>query len=186
MALPQSVKLNTFLDALRWQESSHRDDVPDGDKGLAYGPYQMHAVMVRESNLMAGTNYTHEDARDPEKAHDMAKKLYFAFDKYLKGRGVKPKMSHFLAMWNGGRAGYQYVDGDASSIKNFDQEKKDNLDEYIRKFREESLPYILNQTDSTQEQPIQKVASVEEETPNAINRHKGDVNAGVVPEPTGI
>jgi hypothetical protein len=31
-----------ILDAIRWVESSHRDDVPDGDGGRAIGPYQIH------------------------------------------------------------------------------------------------------------------------------------------------
>ena len=66
----------------------------------------------------------------------MAKKLYYAFDKYLRGRGVEPKLSHFLAMWNGGRTGYQYVDGDAGSIKNFSQRRKTtwmNISESLKK-----------------------------------------------------
>ena len=190
MSIPSKIDLNTFLDALRWQESSHRDDVPDGDGGEAFGPYQMHEIMVKEANLLAGTNYTHEDARDPEKAHDMAKKLYYAFDKYLRGRGVEPKLSHFLAMWNGGRTGYQYVDGDAGSIKNFSQEKKDNLDEYIRKFKEDSLPYILNLSNETAPKTQERVLGdgsgfYDKSKPELIRRHKGDVNAGVVPEPAG-
>jgi len=32
------------LDALRWVESSNRDDVRDGDNGRAIGPYQIHYV----------------------------------------------------------------------------------------------------------------------------------------------
>lgn len=33
-----------ILDAIRFVESSDRDDVPDGDGGLAIGPYQIHRV----------------------------------------------------------------------------------------------------------------------------------------------
>ena len=33
-----------LLDAIRWVESSDRDDVQDGDNGRAIGPYQIHYV----------------------------------------------------------------------------------------------------------------------------------------------
>ena len=33
-----------ILDAIRFVESSDRDNVPDGDNGLAIGPYQIHRV----------------------------------------------------------------------------------------------------------------------------------------------
>ncbi|HEB54441.1 MAG TPA: hypothetical protein ENI87_14410 [bacterium] len=33
-----------ILDAILWVESRGRDDVPDGDDGLAIGPYQIHRV----------------------------------------------------------------------------------------------------------------------------------------------
>ncbi len=38
-----------ILDAIRFVESSHRDDVPDGDGGLAIGPYQIHRVYWQDA-----------------------------------------------------------------------------------------------------------------------------------------
>jgi hypothetical protein len=37
------------LDAIRFVESSDRDDVPDGDGGKAIGPYQIHHVYWRDA-----------------------------------------------------------------------------------------------------------------------------------------
>ncbi|MBL9079411.1 MAG: hypothetical protein JNL08_18055 [Planctomycetes bacterium] len=39
----------TILDAIRFVESSDRDDVPDGDGGLAIGPYQIHRVYWQDA-----------------------------------------------------------------------------------------------------------------------------------------
>ncbi|MBX3463047.1 MAG: hypothetical protein KF830_07740 [Planctomycetes bacterium] len=38
-----------ILDAIRFVESGDRDDVPDGDGGLAIGPYQIHRVYWQDA-----------------------------------------------------------------------------------------------------------------------------------------
>ena len=38
-----------ILDAIRFVESSDRDDVPDGDGGKAIGPYQIHEIYWRDA-----------------------------------------------------------------------------------------------------------------------------------------
>ena len=38
-----------LLDAIRFVESGHRDRVPDGDGGLAIGPYQIHSVYWQDA-----------------------------------------------------------------------------------------------------------------------------------------
>lgn len=38
-----------ILDAIRFVESSHRDDVPDGDGGKAIGPFQIHLVYWQDA-----------------------------------------------------------------------------------------------------------------------------------------
>ena len=38
-----------ILDAIRFVESSGRDDVPDGDDGRAIGPFQIHEVYWRDA-----------------------------------------------------------------------------------------------------------------------------------------
>jgi hypothetical protein len=39
-----------LLNAIRFVESGNRDDVPDGDNGLAIGPYQIHMVYWLDAN----------------------------------------------------------------------------------------------------------------------------------------
>ena len=39
-----------LLNAIRFVESNNRDDVPDGDNGLAIGPYQIHYVYWFDAN----------------------------------------------------------------------------------------------------------------------------------------
>lgn len=38
-----------ILDAIRFVESSHRENVPDGDGGLAIGPYQIHSIYWQDA-----------------------------------------------------------------------------------------------------------------------------------------
>lgn len=38
-----------ILEAIRWVESRGRDPVPDGDQGLAIGPFQIHEVYWRDA-----------------------------------------------------------------------------------------------------------------------------------------
>lgn len=45
----QTWERRAILDAIRHVESSGRDDVPDGDDGLAIGPYQIHEVYWRDA-----------------------------------------------------------------------------------------------------------------------------------------
>lgn len=46
----QSWPHDQILGAIRWVESHDRDDVPDGDGGLAIGPYQIHEVYWRDAH----------------------------------------------------------------------------------------------------------------------------------------
>ncbi len=40
---------DAVLDAIRFVESSHRDDVPDGDGGKAIGPFQIHFLYWQDA-----------------------------------------------------------------------------------------------------------------------------------------
>lgn len=52
------------LAAIRFVESSDRDDVPDGDNGLAIGPYQIHEVYWRDANASdTSLGGTYQDCR---------------------------------------------------------------------------------------------------------------------------
>ncbi|MEZ5962621.1 MAG: hypothetical protein R3F56_02130 [Planctomycetota bacterium] len=52
-----------ILDAIRQVESGDRDDVPDGDAGLAIGPYQIHRVYWLDA-------VKHDPRLGPEFGHD--------------------------------------------------------------------------------------------------------------------
>lgn len=59
--------LREILDAIRFVESSNRDDVPDGDDGRAIGPYQIHEVYWRDAiaaEPSLGGNYQECRRRD--------------------------------------------------------------------------------------------------------------------------
>ena len=45
----QSWPRHQILNAIRFGESVDRDPVPDGDGGLAIGPYQIHAIYWRDA-----------------------------------------------------------------------------------------------------------------------------------------
>ena len=45
----QSWPRHQILNAIRFVESGDRDPVPDGDGGLAIGPYQIHAIYWRDA-----------------------------------------------------------------------------------------------------------------------------------------
>ncbi len=56
-----------LLDAIRWVESRDRPDseVPDGDDGLAIGPYQIHEVYWRDARAFdASLGGSYQDCRD--------------------------------------------------------------------------------------------------------------------------
>lgn len=48
-AAPRTWPRDQILAAIRFVESSGRDDVPDGDGGKAIGPYQIHEVYWRDA-----------------------------------------------------------------------------------------------------------------------------------------
>lgn len=53
-----------ILDAIRFVESSDRDDVVDGDGGLAIGPYQIHRVYWQDAiEAEPGLGGSYEDCR---------------------------------------------------------------------------------------------------------------------------
>lgn len=53
-----------ILDAIRFVESSDRDDVPDGDGGRAIGPYQIHRVYWQDAvEFEPELGGTYEDCR---------------------------------------------------------------------------------------------------------------------------
>ena len=69
-----------------------------GDNSLAVGIAQIHPIMVREANRLAGTKYTLADRLDPVKS----KAIFTIYiEHYGKGRSLEYK----ARLWNGGPSG---------------------------------------------------------------------------------
>jgi len=65
-----------ILDAIRFVESGDRDDVPDGDGGLAIGPYQIHRAYWQDAiEAEPGLGGDYEDCR----ARDYAERVIAAY-----------------------------------------------------------------------------------------------------------
>jgi soluble lytic murein transglycosylase-like protein len=88
-----------------------------GDGGKAVGIAQIHPIMVREANRLAGTKYTLKDRLDPVKS----KAIFTIYtEHYGKGRSVE----YQAKLWNGG----------PSALKAKGQ-KRINLENYWRKIQ---------------------------------------------------
>jgi len=88
-----------------------------GDGGKAVGIAQIHPIMVREANRLAGTKYTLKDRLDPVKS----KAIFTIYtEHYGKGRSVECNAK----LWNGG----------PQALKAKGQ-KKANLETYWKKIQ---------------------------------------------------
>lgn len=111
----------TLLNAMIWNESSWNLNTASGDGGKAVGILQMWPVMVEEFNQFSGKSYTHEDAKDPIKAIEMAKVIFDNYRELIKNKTGKDATAEQLArMWNGGR----------NAWKPQNSEKEKNLKNY--------------------------------------------------------
>ena len=83
-----------------------------GDGGLALGVLQIHEGVVLDVNHYYGTEYTHEDAKNPDIAQDLfIKYLSLGIDLYTKRCGYPPTEAQIVRMWNGGiYKGHEYTD----------------------------------------------------------------------------
>lgn len=111
----------TLLNAMIWNESSWNLNTKAGDGGKAVGILQMWPVMVEEFNQFSGKSYTHEDAKDPIKAIEMAKVIFDNYRKLIKNKTGKDATAEQLArMWNGGRNAWKPQDGQKEeNLKNY-------------------------------------------------------------------
>jgi hypothetical protein len=95
-----------LINALVMVESSGRLNPPDGDRGKAVGPLQIHAILVRDVNRFAGTRYTHAQARNPAIARQICR-LYLNHYATPEKLGFQPTDEHFARIWNGGPRGWR-------------------------------------------------------------------------------
>lgn len=81
-----------------------------GDKGKAFGRYQIHPEVVIDVNNYYKTSYKHSDMFDPIKAADVFNKyMTIQAKRYYKRTGKAPNYEVLARMWNGGPMGYKNV-----------------------------------------------------------------------------
>jgi len=89
---------------LRLTEQSTVDNIPE----KAIGGYQIRPIYVKDVNRIAGTKFTHEDARDDRKAQRMiAIYLRYYGDRYEELTGLKATAYVLGMIHNGGPNGYR-------------------------------------------------------------------------------
>jgi len=102
-----SVNMDTLLNALEIVESNGKKNAI-GDNGKAKGILQIWDVVVQDVNRVYKTTYVHDDAFDPVKARDIAKKyLTFWGKRYNVNTGEEPTYEVLARIWNGGPKGYR-------------------------------------------------------------------------------
>lgn len=78
-----------------------------GDNGRALGPLQIHIGCVNDVNKKYGTNYTHNDMFDMEKAMDVAAMyLNINAERYNNYYGNYPTIEALVRSFNGGYGGF--------------------------------------------------------------------------------
>jgi hypothetical protein len=109
MSFSPETKLKSISKILKEVESNNNPEAI-GDDGLAFGVLQIHEPCILDVNKHYGTNYTHEDAKNPKIAEDIfIKYLSLGIKLYKKKCKVMPNEYDLVRMWNGGiYRGYEY------------------------------------------------------------------------------
>jgi hypothetical protein len=93
-------QFDSIIDKIWQNESSGNLTAPVGDDGQAFGPLQIHRVVLSDVNRWYGTRYTVEDIKDIAKAKQVAR-LYIS--KWLDAN----KDEIAARIFNGGPRGWE-------------------------------------------------------------------------------
>ena len=105
--------LNQLIEKIWQKESSGRPNPPDGDKGRAIGPLQIHQEALADVNQRFGLKFTHEDMRDIRKAKIVVQ-LYITMWMDVHKEEIAARIFHYGPTgWRG-----KDVDGYWEKIKN--------------------------------------------------------------------
>lgn len=97
-----SLDINAIVEKLSILESGNNPDAI-GDNGKAFGVLQFHAIAVKEHNNQFSSNYTHQDAFNPEISKLMCYNLLKkGAELHYKKCGVEANESDLVRMHNGG------------------------------------------------------------------------------------
>ena len=70
--------LDNLIEKIRFVETGGLAAVPDGDRGLACGPLQLHSCIVDEVNRYCNTRFSYADRYNIQKARQLAR-FYISF-----------------------------------------------------------------------------------------------------------
>jgi hypothetical protein len=101
-------KIKTLIPAIAKKETGHLKNPNNaiGDKGVAFGKYQIHPEVVKDVNTIYGTSYKHHEMFNPQKAVDVLVKYLSYWGKHFKQKhGRPPTHRELAAIWNGGPQG---------------------------------------------------------------------------------
>ena len=102
----ESKKLNHLWHIISKIESSGGLNLV-GDNDKAFGELQIHKGVVIDVNKRYGTNYTHMDMFDVEKAKEVGSMyLNINAERYYSRYGKYPTLSSLVRSWNGGYGGF--------------------------------------------------------------------------------
>lgn len=109
MGFKSKSELLEIADILKEVETNNNPQAV-GDGGRAFGILQIHPECVEDVNRWYGTEYTHEDTKNPVIAKDIfVKYLTLGIKLYKKRCGYAPNEYEIVRMWNGGiYRGYEY------------------------------------------------------------------------------
>tara|TARA_R100000353_G_scaffold153644_3_gene112208 strand:- start:505 stop:882 length:378 start_codon:yes stop_codon:yes gene_type:complete len=110
---------SAILFVIAMVESGGNPNVKDGDNGQSWGMYQIQSGYIEDVNRVYKTNYTHEDARDRNKAElIVVKYLRYWGNRYELNTGNAPTAEDYFRLHNGGCHFYK---------------KKHKTDNYVKK-----------------------------------------------------
>jgi len=87
---PKTQVTDRFLTALAMVEYGGKGQAPDGDNGLAVGPFQIHRIYRRQANIcLRGPVFNDDDRNSFRASKEMARVVLKHFEKYHRDRGIK-------------------------------------------------------------------------------------------------
>ena len=131
----KKISLHEFVSLIPLWEVPH-DSPPTivGDKGRAYGLFQIHKIMVEDYNRITGSRVPHSVAFDARFSFVIAYTVLEHYSKHIRERGEEVSIFHLLFIWNGGGGAWKRVHNPK------DDRKQNNLINYTNR----ALPIINN------------------------------------------
>jgi hypothetical protein len=100
--------VETLVAALIIVEGADASSIREDNGSTAYGCLQIHAGVIIDVNYAYATNYTINDALDPDKAQRICAMYLTRWGRFYHQQTGKPVTAEVLArIWNGGPTGWK-------------------------------------------------------------------------------